>query len=195
MIPFNLLFFPCAFISSCNGQVKNDLPKDSLSKARYKLNVIPSWQPKTNAVDYDPYFIETKTINTSYGSQSITRNIVQDRNGYFWLASREGIIRHDGTTFTNFTNQDSLRRYRAFSVLEDKGGNILFGTIGAGVYRYYGHSFTNFTTKHGLVHDKVGCILEDKKGNIWAGATGLSVYQYDGDSFKFYKGTDRMDLT
>lgn len=143
-ILFNLLFFPCMFISSCNGQLKNDLPKDSLSKARYQPNFIPSWQPKTNATDKDSYFIETKTINTSYGSQSITRNIVQDRNGYFWLASWEGIIRYDGTTFTNFTNQDSLRRYRAFSVLEDKAGNIWFGTEN-GVSYYDGKTFTNFS--------------------------------------------------
>ena len=190
-ILFNLLFFTLSFTSSCNGQVKNDLPKDSLSKARYEPNFIPSGQPITNAADYDPYFTETKTINTSYGSQSITRNIVQDRNGHFWLASWEGIIRYDGTTFTNFTNKDSLRRYRAFSVLEDKAGNIWFGTIGAGVYRYDGHSFTNFTTKQGLVHDKVGCILEDKKGNIWFGTMG-GVSRYDGHSFRNFTTEDGL---
>ncbi|NBA85550.1 hypothetical protein GVN16_07250 [Emticicia sp. CRIBPO] len=53
--------------------------------------------------------------------------------------------------------------------IQDRKGNLWFGTTGAGVYRYDGKIFTNFTQKDGLSHDVVYCILEDKAGNIWFG--------------------------
>src|SRR4051812_18718400 len=53
--------------------------------------------------------------------------------------------------------------------LQDKVGNLWFGTTGEGVYRYDGKSFTNFTAKDGLGNNNIWCILEDKTGDIWFG--------------------------
>lgn len=167
-------------IGSCKGQKNTDLPKDDLSQSEFIL------------LDDDPYFIESKTISTPYGPKSITRNIIQDRNGYLWFATWEGIIRYDGKSFTNFTNKEGLRRFHAFAVLEDKTGNLWFGTIGAGVYRYDGKSFTNFTTSEGLANNRVAFIYEDKAGNIWFGTEG-GASCYDGNSFRNY--TTKEGLT
>ena len=81
---------------------------------------------------------------------------------------------------------------RFFSVLEDRKGNLWFGSIGSGVYYYDGKSaptgqagFQNFTTKVGLINNEIVCIYEDKIGNIWFGANrGAS--RYDGISFRNY---------
>jgi streptogramin lyase len=62
--------------------------------------------------------------------------------------------------------------------LEDKDGNLWFGTTGAGVYRYDGRSFINFTEKDGLSSNTVYCMLEDKDGNIWVG-TDNGVCRYN----------------
>jgi hypothetical protein len=69
-----------------------------------------------------------------------------------------------------------------YSMLEDKSGNIWFGTRGGGVSRYDGESFTHFTTNEGLSHNKVSSILEDKSGNIWFGTLGGGVSRYNGES-------------
>ena len=167
------LLFLFILISSCHGQDKSNSPKEN----RTEPNPVSVWQKDLNAITNDPYFVETKTINAPFGPQSITRNLVQDKSGNLWLASWEGIIRYDGKTFTNFTNQEDLRRFHVFSTFEDKKGNLWFGTIRAGVYRYDGKTFTNFTTRDGLADDLVGCIVEDKRGNIWFGtAGGVSYY-------------------
>ena len=168
-LPIKLVLLVFVFSVSCQAQKEPDRPKAGLNPLGM------NWS------DSDPYFQETNTITTSYGPSSITRNIMQDSKGNIWLASWEGIIRYDGTSFTNFTNKDRLRRYHVFAVLEDSKGNLWFGTIGAGVYRYDGEKFTNITTKDGLVNDKVTCFYEDKAGNIWMGtAGGISIY--DGKS-------------
>ncbi|PSL44254.1 two component regulator with propeller domain [Chitinophaga niastensis] len=66
--------------------------------------------------------------------------------------------------------------------LQDKAGNLWFGTTGEGVYCYDGKSFTNFTTKDGLCNNTVWSILEDKAGSIWFG-TAAGICRYDGKTF------------
>lgn len=63
--------------------------------------------------------------------------------------------------------------------LQDKNGNIWFGTTGEGVYRYDGKEFTQFTQKDGLSNNKIWSIIEDKSGNIWFG-TDDGVSRFDG---------------
>jgi len=157
--------FLFAFISLGKSQNQSTPIKQKVKKANIELP------------DYDPYFTETQSINSPYGPTSIVRNMIQAKNGHIWIASWEGIIRYDGKTFTNFTNKDSLRRFHVFCALEDRKGNLWFGTIGGGIYVYDGQAFTNYTTQDGLVYDGIGCIYEDKAGVIWIGTqNGLSLY-------------------
>ena len=65
--------------------------------------------------------------------------------------------------------------------LQDKAGNLWFGTTGEGVYRYDKTGFTQYAAREGLSSNTVWCILEDKKGRIWFGTnSGLS--RWDGKS-------------
>lgn len=182
--PLFFALFSLALFTACNGQKKPDPPKGNAGQPA------PS---DLSLIDHDPYFVETTAVTSSRGPASITRNMIQDSKGKIWLAAWEGIIRYDPALgeFTNLTNQQGLRRFHAFAVLEDSKGNLWFGTIGAGVYRYDpsaslrpgGESFTNFTTKDGLANDRVTCVYEDKAGNIWFGTEG-GASRYDGKSFR-----------
>lgn len=146
----------------------------------------------------DPYFSGNEKSTFSEGPSSITRNILQDKRGDIWFATWEGIIRYDGTAFTNLTNTEGLRRARAFSLLEDRNGIVWIGTIGAGIYRYDpaeardGQSgFSNLTMEDGLVNNDIQCMYEDHKGNLWLGTRhGLSCY--DGKSFRNFSEADGM---
>jgi len=61
--------------------------------------------------------------------------------------------------------------------LQDKAGNIWFGTGGEGVYCFDGKAFKNFTSKDGLPSNIVTSILEDQAGKIWLGTNaGLCCY-------------------
>ncbi|MGC3944811.1 MAG: two-component regulator propeller domain-containing protein [Chryseolinea sp.] len=120
---------------------------------------------------------------TSDGPVAIVRNIIQDKKGIIWIAAFDGVFRYDGKSFTNVTKPVSNARF--FSALQDKKGNLWFGTIGSGVYRYDGTFFQNFTTKDGLLNNEVGCIYEDKAGNIWFGVNGGAT-RYDGKTFANY---------
>lgn len=132
---------------------------------------------------------EAKIASTSFGPNSITRTIKQDKKGNIWFATWEGIIRYQDNSFTNITSNVSLSRF--FSVLEDHNGNFWFGSIGSGVYYYDGKSFRNFTTKEGLASNSVTYIYEDKAGNIWFGTDG-GASRYDGTSFRNFTTKDGL---
>ncbi len=163
-IPAYALLLTFVFCTSFKEQNKGPQPKDVLSKDAVKSS--------------------TKDVITSRGPNNITRTIKQDRNGNIWIASLEGVIRYDGTSFTNVTSKVTSRPFVA--LLEDCKGNFWFASAGAGVYHYDGKSFRNFTTREGLANDRVNCMYEDKAGNIWFGTrSGASCY--DGKSFRNYR--------
>lgn len=83
----------------------------------------------------------------------------------------------------HFTNPNQAAADNVHCGLQDKAGNLWFGTTGDGVYRYDGALFTNFTTKSGLNSNTVWSILEDKTGNIWVG-TERGICLFDGKTFK-----------
>jgi ligand-binding sensor domain-containing protein len=88
----------------------------------------------------------------------------------------------------HFTNQFQAAADNVHCALQDKAGNLWFGTTGDGVYRYDGQSFANFTTKDGLSSNTVWSILEDKAGNIWIG-TNAGLCRYSG------KNITRVSMT
>jgi ligand-binding sensor domain-containing protein len=66
--------------------------------------------------------------------------------------------------------------------LQDKAGNLWFGTSDNGLYKYDGKSFSQFLVNNGLNSNNIYCILEDKDGKIWIG-TDAGLCLYDGKTF------------
>ena len=66
--------------------------------------------------------------------------------------------------------------------LEDKEGNLWFGTTENGLYKYDGKTFQQFLIKDGLNSNYVTSLLEDSTGKIWIG-TDKGLCNYDGKSF------------
>ena len=156
-IQLNALFLVFVFHTSC-GQNQTDVP-EAYIKSEFKDTV------------------------TSYGPSSMVRNVKQARNGDILIAAYNGVFRYDGKSFTNITSRIPSPSF--WDVLEDRKGNLWFGTRDSGVYRYNGKSFQHFTKKDGLASNLALHIYEDKAGNIWVGAS-----RYDGKSFRNFTTKD-----
>ena len=62
-------------------------------------------------------------------------------------------------------------------ILQDKAGNLWFGTTENGLYKYDGKSFRRFLVADGLNSNSINDILEDKEGRIWIGTkNGINIY-------------------
>ncbi|HQX42429.1 MAG TPA: two-component regulator propeller domain-containing protein [Niabella sp.] len=175
---FGLLLFGCNQAdTSSEGQKQISVPKDAIKS-------------------------ETKETVTSYGPNTMVRNVKQDRNGNILIASYKGVFRYDGKSFTNITSTISSPSF--WDVLEDRKGNLWFATRDSGVYYYNDKSlpvgqagFQHFTTREGLASNTVFYIYEDRAGNIWFG-TGGGLSRYDGKSFRNFttkEGLSNNNLT
>ena len=84
--------------------------------------------------------------------------------------------------FSSFGKLQGLKHNSINCMLQDKSGNLWFGTDGGGVSKYDGKWFTNFTEIEGLSNNRVRSIIEDKCGNLWFGTLG-GVSKYNGKCF------------
>lgn len=85
--------------------------------------------------------------------------------------------------FNSFSKQQGLTHGYIRCLLQDKKGNLWFGTLGGGVTKYDGRNFTHYTVKEGLCNNSVVSILEDKSGNFWFGTDGGGISKFDGKYF------------
>ncbi|MBI1745786.1 MAG: hypothetical protein HYR55_04265 [Acidobacteria bacterium] len=61
--------------------------------------------------------------------------IHQDKKGYIWLGTRDGLSRFDGYNFTSYGIPDGLKNLKMTSVAEDQQGHLWVGTYGGGIAR------------------------------------------------------------
>lgn len=161
LLKVNILFTTVLlflFIISCNGQVKTNLPK--------KDTIVPK-------------IVRTQGL--------VSGNVLcklQDKFGNLWFCtSGEGVYKYDGKSFTNFTTKDGLSSNDVNAIIEDKAGNILFGTK-SGICKY---SFslknnekpiTKFSKNDDESQKPISSMLEDRKGNLWFGVWNGGIYCY-----------------
>lgn len=169
-----------SFISvSCMQNSKNAPAK--IEKAHNDTQVVKT----TVEVDADPSFVLRSDAVSKIGPRSITRSVIQDRAGNFWLATWEGIVRYDGSEFINYTTKENLIRYHVLSLYEDRSGAIWFGMVGGGIYKYDGKTFTLYKVTDGLADNTIEAFVEDKAGKLWI-ATGNGLSSFDGNKFVNY---------
>ena len=130
-------------------------------------------------------------------SQGRVFAILQDRQGFMWFATRDGLNRYDGNTFVVFKhNPDdpaSLSSNYILSLLEDNHGCLWIGTLNGGVNRFdpaterftrYRHDPQN---SNSLNSDVVECIVQDRRGHLWFGGdTGLNRFDPATETFTRY---------
>ena len=159
------LLFIFVFYASCGGQNQTNVTQDTIKSSRGPSS---ESQLKENSAGS----LAVSLAATSKVPVSMVRHVKQARNGDILIASYLGVFRYDGTSFTNLTNKISPPRSSSFwDVLEDRKGNLWFGTRDSGVYHYNGKFFQHFTTKDGLASNMALHFYEDRAGNIWFGAS------------------------
>ncbi len=140
----------------------------------------------------DNYYF--KRLNITHGlSQNTVNTIMQDRKGFMWFGTKDGLNRFDGQSFQIFkyTPQkiNSLGNSFITTLFEDNEGNIWVGTD-AGIYIYYPEEeifkpFTLKATDGSVVEKTVTIITGDKEGNIWIVAEMQGLYCYDSQKQSF----------
>src|ERR1700738_2985067 len=118
-------------------------------------------------------------LTTSDGlSQGYVTAILQDRRGFMWFATRDGLNRYDGNTFVVYKNNpnDSASLSSNFlqDLMQDDHGYLWIAT-NTGVNKFdpqtercirYIHDFNN---PNSLGGSSVKSIVQDGRGSLWFG--------------------------
>ncbi len=158
--------------SACTGQVKEKSIPDK----------------KENGVTTQPIILNQNTtfpqIHTNLNGmvREFVRTMHQDIKGNYWFGTNgDGIIRYDGQILEKITIAGISPHFRVLEIVEDKAGNLWFGTS-EGLIKYNGQEFTTFSKKEGLQNEEIWGLTIDKNELIWVGATG-GVSHFDGEKF------------
>jgi signal transduction histidine kinase/ligand-binding sensor domain-containing protein/DNA-binding response OmpR family regulator len=134
-----------------------------------------------------PQNVIFKSITTQEGLSSNDVNcLIQDKFGFIWIGTDNGLNRFDGTEFKIFRNKqndsNSISDNGIWSLYEDRSGNIWIGTKGGVVNKYSPEYETiehiNLTEK-GSTSNSITAILEDNNSSIWIGTYSQGLFNYN----------------
>jgi ligand-binding sensor domain-containing protein/signal transduction histidine kinase len=128
--------------------------------------------------------VETLTVKDGL-SQSSVWTILQDKEGFMWFGTADGLNRFDGYTFKVYRHdaQDpfSLRSNTVLSLLEDRQGIIWVGSS-HGLDKYdrrtgrFSYLADDSMYRSSHLTEIINSLVEDHDGNIWIGRlSGLSI--------------------
>lgn len=127
-------------------------------------------------------------------SQSTVYSILQDRQGFIWFATGDGINRYDGRTFIPYKTRfnDSLSRYpkdrNVNSLLfEDKFANIWFTSDAGLSYLDARHRSARLVHNNFVVGNGILFAIADDSVWIAAHDRGLNVFALNGKGFRQYR--------
>ena len=120
--------------------------------------------------------------------------IVQDKQGFIWIGSADGLARYDGYTFKHVPGERSKTALLSVTALSsDKDGNIWIGQLGGFMSRInpVTEKITTFKLKDG--EDKlIQTIFCDSKGVVWCFMAHVGLYRFDGQAFNFVAGLTNL---
>ena len=152
------------------------------------LSLIPVM--KSSAIDV----INNLSFDFYSQEQGLSNNqihcVLQDKKGWMWIGTSQGVCRFDGYRFTVFKNDPddstSLKGNLVRTIYEDRKGQLWIGTENGGLNKFdrekenFKHLF--YHTEPSLLKDvSISAIQEDPEGNLWVG-TIQHLYKIENES-------------
>ncbi len=138
------------------------------------------------------YFNHLKASNSGL-SYDCVYDIIQDAQGFIWMATPDGLNRYDGSRFRTYRKEETgLNTDFVISLCEDDRGDLWVGTD-CGVSICDAHTgrfipFDRLSDQRTSVSGKVISISKDREGTIWMAVSGQGLFSYcrESDELKNY---------
>lgn len=124
----------------------------------------------------------------------VITGLAQDGDGFLWIGTTEGLVRHDGYRFKAYRHAqdvaDSLPANRIEHLFSDREGRLWVGTYGDGVARYDPHSdgFIRLLPPAEQVSRPrlpgpapARAFAQTPDGTVWVGTSGLGLWRVAAD--------------
>ena len=139
--------------------------------------------------------IEFENLTIDDGlSQSTITTIIEDRYGFMWFGTQDGLNRYDGYSFRVYRNDKndstSVAGNYFTSFYKDHAGNIWLGDTEGNInrYDYSTDSFLSSQLDSNFQNNVINAITEDENGKFYIGTRyGLYVYDPKSRNFEHYQ--------
>lgn len=130
-----------------------------------------------------PYNFRDLNVNHGLSNNTIYA-LVQDKNGFLWIGTENGLNRFDSEEIVNYFfnpfDTTGLSNSKILSLLSDDAGRLWIGTAyGLNQYSFVNNNFREiFTDKENnkIPGKYIRCLFQDSDSDIWVGtSTGLSL--------------------
>ncbi len=139
-------------------------------------------------------------LSTDQGmSQVSVQNMLQDRQGFIWFGTQDGLNKFDGYQFVIYRHDEqdtaSLGDNDVWTMVEDDSGALWIGLYNGGLNRFdpRTETFTRYNHRqdnpNSLSEDRVRALYLDSSGTLWIGSEGGGLSQFDPHtrSFEHYR--------
>lgn len=138
------------------------------------------------AIDANLVYYFTHLDNRNGLSENCVKSITQDRLGFVWLGTKNGLDRFDGRHLKHYSVNDPASgrgNHNISALMEDAEGLIWVGTDkGVFVLNPVSEAFTSFdvASQDGIqIRNWIAQIAQDKSGHTWIVSPGEGVFRYD----------------
>ncbi|MEI8049183.1 MAG: two-component regulator propeller domain-containing protein [Bacteroidota bacterium] len=146
------------------------------------------------------YLFEHISVSEGLSNPEI-HTIFQDRNGFLWISTSNGLNRFDGVNMLVFKNNpddsSTLPNNNCFAMAEDGDGFIWIGVSGNAIARYdpKNESFKKYPIETGNVNitSAFWTAMTDSNGNLWFGSSNHGIQKFNRSKNKFEQV--RLDTT
>ena len=141
---------------------------------------------------YQDFRFEHITTENGLSKASVTC-ILQDKQGFMWIGTFNGLNRYDGYEFTvyryNQNDQHSISHNYISSMIQDHTGKLWIGTSDG--LNSYNRSMDNFEhyrhngSDSSIIDNQIEVIFEDRENHLWIGTRngGLELFNRENKSF------------
>src|SRR5215210_3455793 len=151
--------------------------------------LVPAWPPTTYAQAEPPIRPGAARSGASLRFRHLTADnglpnnhvetILQDRRGFMWIGTWEGLARYDGYRLLTYkhdpSNPGSLSSSAIMALLADRNGMLWVGTREGGLNRFdpISQTFTRYqpdpANPKSIGDSGVNALAEDQAGVLWVG--------------------------
>jgi ligand-binding sensor domain-containing protein/serine phosphatase RsbU (regulator of sigma subunit) len=127
--------------------------------------------------------LDTLKVDGKPYTTSVFR-LYKDMNDAIWTGNNDGVDRIINNKIRAIRPENGLCNNRICGMIQDREGDMWFGSFSGGVSKYRNDLFININEKHGLANNTVMSFLKDSKDNMWIGTWGGGVSRLDFNAFR-----------
>lgn len=143
--------------------------------------------------------IKFERISVEQGlSQNTVHCMLQDRRGFLWFGTNDGLNRYDGHNFVvfrhNLADSHSISNNTIRAIIQDTAGALWIGTEAGGLNKYdprtgrFVHWINAPDNPHSLSHNHVTSLVQDRTGVLWIGThRGLNRFNQEMGRFDHWR--------